>query len=147
MAKKSAKKWKGVVDFATLKGLSYATAWGFTFADLAKADEPWAFAEPSEGTLGYVDSFVLPTSLSTDLKPLALAYIDYTISPAAQAVLAKGCGGMSVNPKTKDLLTPDEAKGAKLDDPTWITTHCITLKPLSIRDFNGITKLWEDAQK
>ena len=147
MGKKSAKKWKGVDDLATLKGLSYSTAWGFAFADLAKAGEPWAFADPTEGVLGYVDSFVLPTSLSADLKPIALAYIDYTISPSAQAVLARGCGGMSVNIKTKALLTADEAKAAKLDDPTWIINHCITLKPLSIRDFNGITKLWDEAQK
>ena len=86
--------------------------WGFAFADLAKAGEPWAVAEPTEGTLGYVDSFVLSTSLSAELKPLAMAYIDYTISPAAQAVLARGCGGMSVNIKTKALLTDDEAKAA-----------------------------------
>lgn len=147
MAKKAAKKWKGVDDLATLKGLSYSTAWGFAFADLAKAGEPWAFAAPTEGTLGYVDSFVLPTSLSAELKSIAMAYIDYTISPTAQAVLAKGCGGMSVNIKTKEMLTAEEAKAAKLDDPTWITSHCITLKPLSIRDFNGITKLWDEAQK
>ena len=147
MAKKSARKWKGVDDAATLKGLSYGTAWGFAFADLAKQSEPWAFAEPVEGTLGYVDSYTLPASITPELMPIALAYIDYTISPVAQALLAKGCGGMSVNPKTGSLLTADEIKAAKLDDPAWITSQCITLKPLSTRDFNGITKLWEEAQK
>jgi spermidine/putrescine transport system substrate-binding protein len=147
MAKKSTRKWKGIDDVATLKGLSYSTAWGFCFADIAKQGEPWAFAEPVEGTLGYVDSYVIPAAVAAELKPIALAYIDYTISPVAQALLAKGCGGMSVNPKTKSLLTPEEAKAAKLDDPTWITSQCITFKPLSTRDFNGITKLWEEAQK
>ena len=147
MAKQSARKWKGIDDAATLKGLSYSTAWGFSFAELAKQGEPWSFAEPVEGTFGYVDSYVLPTAVADELKPLALAYIDYAISPMAQALLAKGCGGMSVNIKTKDHLSAAEAKAAKLDDPTWITNHCITLKPLSARDLNGITKLWEDAQK
>jgi spermidine/putrescine transport system substrate-binding protein len=147
MAKQSARKWKGVDDVDSLLGLQYATAWGFAFADLAKRGESWAFAEPVEGTLGFIDSFVLPSSLKPELKNLAMAYIDYSISPTAQAILAKGCGGMSVNPKAKALLTAAEAKSAKLDDPTWVTDRCIMLKPLSLRDFNGITRLWEEAQK
>lgn len=139
-------RWTGVDDVATLKGQEVATSWGFAFADLAKAGETWAMAEPVEGSPWYLDSFAVAAAASPEVRDVALLWLDHVISPEIQAIYVRTLGVKSVTLGAKALLTPEEARGASLDDPTFFSTKVALLKPLSIRDENGVKRLWDEAK-
>lgn len=147
LGQKAARKWKGVDDAATLKGLSYATSWSFAFADLAKQNETWAMANPVEGMPGYVDSFAITSGCSEEMKPVALAWLDFIIAPETQAAYTKTLGVKLVNPKAKSFLSAEEAIASKIDDPQWFTKNVILLKALDIRTENSFQKMWESSNK
>ncbi len=145
LAKKSARKWTGVDDAKTLKGLQLATSYGFAMPELEKQGETWGFVEPQEGALGYIDSLAIPTSTKAELRPLALAFIAELIRSDAQALMTKNGAGWPVTDAARALLTPAEAKAAHLDDPDMLTKKLLMLKPLDTRTLNGINRLWDEA--
>lgn len=139
-------KWSGVDDAATLKGLDAAASWGFSIADLGKAGEVWTMAEPKEGAPWYLDTFAIASNSPDDMRDVAILWLDYVISPVPQAYYARNLGVKAVSVGAKSVLNPAEAAAAGLDDPTFFSTKVALLKPLSLRDENGIKRLWDEAK-
>lgn len=140
------RRWTGVDDKATLTGLDVGCSWGFAFADLAKGGEVWAMADPVEGSPWYIDSFAVASACVPEAKDVALLWLDHVISPEVQAYQVRSLGVKVVSLGAKAVLTPDEIKTASLDDPAFFSTKVSLLKPLSIRDENGVKRLWDEAK-
>lgn len=147
MAKRSERKWSGVDDADTLRGLDLAVSWGTSLPALAAEGETWKMAYPQEGSLGFIDSFAIGASCPPAARELAMAWLDFAISPESQAFYLRSINGWPTNLRTRDLLTPEEAVACHLDDPTWFRSHVTLFKVLDLRSENGLQKLWAEAQR
>lgn len=142
--------WVGVDKPEDLQGLSLATTWGFSLAELAKKGETWKMMEPKEGYSGWVDNFVISRNVEKDpfLKKLAEEWLNFVISPEYQAeVVVRGLGSDPVNTQTVKLLTKEEADAHHLNDPEYFSKNRVLWPVMSKRNRNGLKLLWQNAMK
>lgn len=149
LRKNSASYWEGVDKASDLKGKTIATAWGFSFSDLAKAGEVWKFAEPKEGSPWWVDNFCLSATLEKqpELKRISEELINYLISPDFQLNnVVNYLSAVPVNTKTK--LTAEQKKSFHMDDDAKTFVKRRILWPvLNKRTRNGYARMWKLAGK
>ncbi len=141
--------WTGLDEANKLQGLALATAWGFSFPELKKRGEIWKFAEPKEGTTGWVDNWLIGYSLKNKpkMKRIAEEWINYSIGPEMQVDYVRDIGQFPVNLSIKEHLTPEEFKMYHLDDPSYFKNNLILWKALPTRHQNGFKKMWEKAKR
>ena len=142
--------WKGVDRPEDLKGLALATAWGFSFKELKrKYGENWEMAHPVEGTTGWVDNWMLSTSLKhrPGMKKIAEEWINFTLSPEIQIQYMRRLSQYPVNVMTRKYATYKEIKAYHLDDPDYFRKNLILWKTLSIRNRNAFKFLWSEAKR
>ena len=92
--------WNGVDKPEDLTGLSLAAVWGFSLPELRKRGETWEIANPKEGTIGWVDNYVICYSLREEpfLRKIAEEWLNFVISPDYQIdVVVHGLGSDPVN--------------------------------------------------
>lgn len=149
LASNAGTMWRGVDKPSDLKGLSLAAVWGFSILELNKRGERWKVAEPREGSMMWVDNFVLGYSLQDKplLKKIAEEWLNFTISPSYQLEVAlRTLGSEPVNATTTTLMTPDEIKRYQMDDPYFFQKKGMLWPTiLRIRDRNGMKRLWDEA--
>ncbi len=145
----SAPMWQGVDDADTLKGLSLALVWGFSFPALAEQGEVWKIAEPVEGTTGWVDNFMISHTLEEkhQLKRIAEEWLNYAIDDDYQQYTVRGLACAPVTSGVAASLTEDEIQSLHLDDPQHFEKNRILWKILDKKDRNGLKRLWEKAFK
>ncbi len=149
LATNSAPMWQGVDDAETLKGLSLAVVWGFSIPALADQGEVWKIAEPSEGTTGWVDNFMISYTLEDKpkLRKIAEAWLNYTLSDDYQRYTVRGLACAPVTANAAGLFTAEEAQQLHLSDPKHFENNRILWKILGKKDRNGLKRLWEKALK
>ncbi|MDM8549677.1 extracellular solute-binding protein [Desulfobacterales bacterium HSG2] len=141
--------WKILDKPKDLKGLALATSWGTSFPRLKEMGEIWKFAEPKEGTTGWLDGFMISHTLEDKprLRQIAEEWLNYVLSDDYQTYIARGMGYTPVITTIRDRLTPEEIERFHLDDPTHFEKHRILWKPLGKRDRKGLKRLWNKALK
>ena len=148
LAKNSSKVWDGVDDAADLKELPLTAGYGFSIPALQKMGQHWAYARPTEGSIWWVDNWVLSAQLAAqpNLKRIAEDFINFTLSPHYQLdVFMRGTASFPVTMAVKPLATRKEVEFFHLNDPSYLGLDRPTLKSLSRRDRNGMQHLWETA--
>jgi len=149
LAQNAKSLWIGVDEADGLQGLALATAWGFSFPELKKRGEIWKFAQPKEGTTGWVDNWLIGYSLKKNykMKRIAEEWINYSIGVEMQVDYVRSIGQFPVNLSIKEHLTPEEVKIYHLDDPSYFKNNLILWKVLSTRHQNGFKVMWEKAKR
>lgn len=139
--------WQGVDDPETLKGLSIAAVWGFSFSELKARGEVWKIAEPKEGTTGWVDNFMISHTIANDSKKIRVAeeWLNFVLSDAYQAYVVRGLACSPVTTTVNASLTPEEIENFHLDDPTHFEKNMILWPVLDKTDRKGLERLWDMA--
>lgn len=141
--------WEGVDDAKTLKGLALAAVWGFSFPELKQMGETWRIAEPKEGTTGWVDNFMLSSSLAgqPEKSKIAHEWLNFVLSDAYQVYDIRGLACAPVTTTVNAKLTPEEISQFHLDDPSHFGKNRILWQVLDKKDRNGLKRLWDNALK
>ncbi len=150
LVKNSSKVWDGVDDAADLKNLPLTAGYGFSIPALRKMGQNWNYARPQEGSIWWVDNWVLSSELvnKPTLKRIAEDFINYTLSPRYQLeVFMRGTASFPVTTAVKKLATAQEMQFFHLDDTRYLGLDRPTLKNISARNRNGMKLLWESALK
>lgn len=150
LAKHSSKVWDGVDDAADLKDLPLTAGYGFSIPTLKKMGQNWNYATPEEGSIWWVDNWVLSARLAGQpkLKRIAEDFINFTLSPRYQLdVFMRGTASFPVTMAVKPLATRQEVEFFHLNDPNYLALNRPTLKSISKRNRNGLQYLWETALK
>jgi len=140
--------WDGVDSADVLQGKPFATAWGFSFADLKSRGEEWRMADPQEGTMGALGNWMISHTLAAQpqLKQIAEEWLNYVISPDYQLNhLVRKLSTAPTNMSIKDRMTPEEVTAFHLDDPEYFTTRLIPYPTLDSRSRKGFELLWKKA--
>lgn len=148
LAANSTKIWDGVDDASDLSGIPLTAGYGFSIPALQKMGQTWGYAKPVEGSIWWVDNWVLSARLANQprLKSIAEHFINFTLSPSYQLdVFMRGTGSFPVTLSVRPLANKQEAKFFHLDDQRYLNLDRPTLKGLNQRDRNGMTLLWEKA--
>jgi spermidine/putrescine-binding protein len=147
LAANSGPMWEGVDDANTLKGQSLAAVWGFSLPELKSLGEPWKIAQPTEGTTGWVDNFLISHTLKDKpkLKRIAEEWLNFTLSDEYQIYDVRGLACAPVTTTVNSVLTPEEVSELHLDDPSHFEKNIILWKVLKKKDRNGIKRLWDGA--
>ena len=150
LVKNSSKIWDGVDDAADLKSLPLTAGYGFSMPALAQMGQNWNYARPKEGSIWWVDNWVLSAELAQKpkLKRIAEDFINHTLSPRYQLeVFMRGTSSFPVTMAVKKLATPQELQFFHLNDPRYLGLNRPTLKSISMRNRNGMKLLWDTALK
>ena len=150
LVKNSSKVWDGVDDAADLKNLPLTAGYGFSIPMLQKMGQNWKYATPEEGSIWWVDNWVLSARLAGQpkLKRIAEDFINFTLSPRYQLdVFMRGTASFPVTMAVKPLATRQEVEFFHLNDPNYLALNRPTLKSISKRNRNGLQYLWETALK
>ena len=150
LIKNSSKVWDGVDDATDLKDLPLTAGYGFSIPALAQMGQNWSYARTVEGSIWWVDNWVLSAELlKTPLrKRIAEDFIDFTLSPRYQLdVFMRGTASFPVTMKVKPLATQKEVQFFYLNDPRYLGLDRPTLKSITMRNRNGMKLLWETALK
>jgi spermidine/putrescine transport system substrate-binding protein len=141
--------WEGVDDAKTLKGLALAAVWGFSLPELKEMGEVWKIAEPKEGTTGWVDNFMISSTLADKplKKKIAYEWLNFILSDDYQVYDVRGLACAPVTTTVTAILTNEEIKHFHLDDPTHFEKNRILWKVLDKIDRNGLKRLWDNALK
>lgn len=144
----SSKVWDGVDNAQDLENLTMTVGYGFSMPALQKMGQNWDYASPAEGTIWWVDNWVISARLANQplLKRIAEDFINFTLSPQYQLeVFMRGTGSFPVTMAVKPLASRKERAVFHLDDPHYLTRDRPILKSLNKRNRNGMTFLWEKA--
>ena len=148
LAKNSSKVWDGVDSAEDLRSLRLSAGYGFSIPQLKAMGQNWQYATPVEGSIWWVDNWVLAAALAQNplRKRIAEAFINFTLSPRYQLeVFMRGTASFPVTLGVKALATPAEVRFFHLNDPAYLTRNRPSLHSLSKRNRNGMAHLWEMA--
>lgn len=132
-----------------IKDLAFSTGWGSGMGELKSQGRNWKLASPGEGSMGWVDGYMIGYSLNADdgkrdyklLKTVAEEFLNFTLSAQFQlAIPIRYCGSYPTNLNVVPLLTKAEVKSMHLDD-------LIPLPTLTTRQRNGMKLIWDKAKK
>ena len=148
LAKHARNLWEAVDNVSDLKGLSLAASWGDSLGGLNQIGEPWKFAEPKEGTTGWVDFLLINAQVKKDKRreKIAVEWLNYSIGNHFQKeVIVRSIGNDPSNSSLAKELSPALAKRHHLDDPSYFKNHRILWQTLDVRTQNGFKLMWERA--
>jgi spermidine/putrescine-binding protein len=139
--------WEGVDDAQTLKGHALAVVWGFSLPELETMGEKWKIAEPTEGTTGWVDNFMISSALAGKPKKRLIAHewLNFVLSDDYQLYNVHGLASAPVTVTVKNSLTTEEIKRFHLDDPGHFEKNRLLWKVLDQNDRKGLKSLWTNA--
>ena len=148
LSKNASSFWVGVDKANELSGLALATAWGFSFPELRKKGQIWKFAQPKEGTTGWVDNWMIGYSLKDKpmMKRIAEEWINFSIGNEMQVNYVRNIGQFPVNLSIAPELTEEEQKTYHLDEPDFFKNNLILWKVLPARYQNGFKLMWDKAK-
>lgn len=143
--------WVGVDKPEDLLGMSFATSWGDSLSSLKRKGETWKMAEPKEGTMWWIDEYVLTHALAQKslLKRVAEEWINESLSPEFQVDhLVREVGIYPVTTNIGHKLTTQEKKRIQISStPGTFTAKRILQNTYSQRDRNGLKLLWDEAME
>jgi len=148
--------YKIFAEAEKIKNLAFSTGWGAALAKLNNMGKNWKLANPAEGTMGWVDGYMIGYSLSQDdnqrdvklLKKVAEDWINFTLSPKFQLdVTVRFWSAYPTNLSVKPLLTPEEITSLHLNDLSYFEKNLILLPTLKREQRRSMIRLWNIAFK
>ncbi|MCP4405259.1 MAG: extracellular solute-binding protein [bacterium] len=141
--------WEIAESAEDLKGLALGLGWGDAVSGLAEMGETWKQAEPEEGTIAWVDTFMIADALEDkpQLKQIAEEWLNYTLSDDYQMFILRDVGVLPIVTTIKEQLTPEEIARFHLDDPTHFQKYRIPWPTLKETNREGLIQLWDNALK
>jgi len=139
-----------------IKDLAFSTGWGSAATELNKQGRNWKLANPAEGTMGWVDGYMIGYSLSQDdkqrdvklLKKVAEEWINFTLSPKFQLDFTiRNTSAYPTNLGIKSLLTPAKITSLHLDDLSYFDDNLILFPTLTTGQRRSMKRLWNKAFK
>jgi putative spermidine/putrescine transport system substrate-binding protein/spermidine/putrescine transport system substrate-binding protein len=94
-----------------------ALSWPIITNSLRRQGRNVGEVTPVEGATGWIDSWMIVRG--TRQKELAEKWINYMLEPQTQKKLTAVTAYCPAVPETASLLTPEEARGLHIDDPTY----------------------------
>ncbi len=140
--------WVGVDKADNLIGMSIATSWGDSLSSLKRMGEVWKMATPVEGTLWWIDEYVMTGALADKpfLKKVAEEWINMSLSTHFQINhLIREVNIYPVVTNIADKLTTEEKERILLDTSESFLEMRILQTTYSQRDRNGLKILWDEA--
>lgn len=142
--------WIGVDKADDLMGLSLATSWGDSLTALKRKGEIWKMAKPAEGTMWWIDEYVLTWALADKpiLKKIAEEWINRGLQPDFQVEhLTREVNIYPVVTNIGHMLNEAEKERVLINTPGAFSSSRILQEIHSQRDRNGLKLLWEQAIK
>ena len=128
-----------------LFGLNFATSWGTSLAPLKRKGEIWKIANPTEGTMWWIDGCAITWAMADRpfMKKIAEEWINTMLSPEFQVNhFLRELSMYPVVTNIKEKLTEEEKKQFLS-----VTIKRILAPIYSVRDRNGLKALWDEAMK
>ena len=143
--------WISIDRAEDLMGLSCATAWGDSFAEMKRRGEIWELADPQEGTIWWIDEYALTWALADRplMKSIALDWINMSLSDDYQiGHVLREAGAYPIITNIEEQLTEEEKKRIQVNStPGAFMAGRILPHSYSQRDHNGMKLMWEEAMK
>jgi spermidine/putrescine transport system substrate-binding protein len=130
--------------------MSIATSWGDSLSSLKRMGEVWKMATPVEGTLWWIDEYVMTDALADKpfLKKVAEEWINMSLSTHFQINhLIREINIYPVVTNIADKLTTEEKERILLDTSESFLEMRILQTTYSQRDRDGLKILWDEALK
>ena len=148
--------YKIFAEAEKIKNLAFSTGWGAALAKLNNMGKNWKLANPAEGTMGWVDGYMIGYSLSQDdnqrdvklLKKVAEDWINFTLSPKFQLYFTiRNTSAYPTNLSIKSLLTPAQITSLHLDDLSYFDDNLILFPTLTTGQRRSMKRLWNTTFK
>ena len=137
--------WSGVDTVEELKDVRFATSWGDSINALKELGQNWKRAEPAEGTLVWIDCWVMSPAVKErpELKILAEEWMNFSLSPASQAFYLRDTDFhyFPLTKKIRDHLTEEENAQFQFDEEELSVPY----PTLDFRAQNGFEGMWKKA--
>lgn len=141
--------WEGVDKAEDFKDIPIGVAWGFSLPDLRAIGQDWQVAMPREGSMVWIDNYVLSESLvdTPFLRQVAYEWLNFVLSKEFQsAVVVRQLGNAPVNASIKPLLSTEELKKSRLEENDYFEKHAILWPTItSKRDRSALKKMWDEV--
>ncbi len=108
LAKNAKSLWDGSANPDEFPELALATDWGFAAATANKKGGKWLIASPKEGGTAWIDLWCITHAATGQKKRLCEEWINFMLSPDAQADVVRSQGVSPVVNNAAPLLTPEE---------------------------------------
>jgi len=137
-----------------IEHLAFSTGWGTAIGELNRKGKNWKVASPSEGTMGWLDGYMIGYSLSQQddkrdyklLRRVAEDWVNFTISPRFQLdVMVRFWSAYPTNLSVAPLLTPEELVASHLDDLSYFDTNLVLLPKLTRRQRDRMKWVMESS--
>lgn len=142
--------WIGIDKPQRFSRMYLGAAWGHSLPALKKSGKIWKMARPKEGTLWWIDNYMLTNTLKNKpfLKKIAEEWINFTLSPSFQlSYIMRELGLYPVVVNISDQFTQDEIKKVQPERFDTFMDHRILQQTYSERNRNGLKLLWREAMK
>jgi spermidine/putrescine-binding protein len=107
----------------------------------------WGVVIPKEGVTAWMDTWAVTTNVKDDItEDIAYRYIEYMISPAVQAKMAKLTSYGPANPYATRYFSAAEKKMYFLTDPK-LMSEFIIWQPLDDRTMERYRQTWQRSRK
>ncbi len=148
LAKNAGKFWRGFDQPEHYKNVVLATTWRFTFPNENGLFTDWRMAEPSEGTLWFIDTIMLSKTLKDHdlLRTIAELWINFLLEPESQvAYLAKKIGVCPVTTEAWEIYSRQVLSFSERQRLNRVFENLIPWQILEIRSRNAFDLLWNEA--
>lgn len=143
--------WSGVEKAENLFGKSIAMVWGDSFSSLARMGETWKMADPKEGTMWWVDEYVMTWAISDKpfLKKVSEEWVNQSLSIDFQVNhIFRELHSYPVVMNISDKVTDEEKEFLGINGtPLKFSQKRIMQRTYTERDRNGLRELWNQAME
>ncbi len=140
--------WIGVDKPEDLLGMRCATSWSDSLSGLKRKGEIWEMASPAEGTLWWIDDYLLTAALADRpfMKMVAEKWVNKVLSSEFQVEhILREVQIYPVITGISDMLTDVERKKVKPENNAGFMNSHVLRKVNSERNRNGLKLLWDEA--
>ncbi len=143
--------WIGIDKPKDFIDMSFGMSWGDSLIPLRRMGEIWKMANPTEGTMWWIDEYLITWALADKpfLKKIAEEWINQSLSTDFQVNhLIREVGVYPVVTNITDKLTKAEQNRFQTDIASTSSTKIRILQhTYSQRDRNGLKLMWDKAME
>ncbi len=145
LVENAASLWDGGANPDEFPQLSLATTWGFAAQQANIKGGQWLIAAPKEGGTAWIDYWCITTSAKKLVKRLCERWINYQLSPRAQAQVVKSLGVSPVVNNVGSRVSDAEKSLFHVGDNEYFKTVAIW-QVMSEETESAFSQMWETAK-
>lgn len=148
LARHAKKLWRGFDQPEHYEDMALATTWRFTFPDENNLFADWRVAEPTEGTLWFIDTIMLSRTLKDQdlLRTIAEMWINFLLEPEIQVKqLAQKIGVCPVTTEALEIFSNEVLSLSERQRLDRMFDNLISWEILNTRSRNAFNVLWLEA--